>query len=41
MYWLYESGYLREEDMVSAYEYVDDINLAQRLYHKYKDTHKH
>lgn len=41
MYWLYENGYLREEDMVSTYEYVDDINLAQRLYHKYKDTHRH
>lgn len=41
MYWLYDNGHLREEDMVSTYEYVDDINLRARLYHKYKDTHKH
>lgn len=41
MYWLYDNGHLREEDTVSTYEYVDDMSLRDRLYHKYKDTHKH
>lgn len=40
IYWLYEQGLLREEDMVHNYEIFEEETLMWKLYDKYKATHK-